>query len=517
MKYASNMQTPLVSVVLQQCARLLSRARLDETLNHALRLELENVHARLKIWAGNVGAFAPGNASVDYRLREDPDVADVVVSMLKSLRSSLEQAISPPLVEEEEEDDSRMTSQMPMETASISSDKTASSPALSLDSEVTGSDDGVTTKTDKHDDSRGSEEALRKANDIISRLYQLASVIRKPESSSENARVRDFMTKLKSKGETFDVEDAQDHAQSHLLARFPNTPPFLAQRLVSAVVFRRMKLRYRQRHRDKLRQGIVDSFDSGHASDAEPERPAAPAESPSGPLGGQYGDRGAAQGVRGAQQQQRPSRTIFSATNASSVNRQQFPNYARSTALSGITRSAVPRRQKLDVPTPPQNIDEGLKKMECKFCMRIISSEERQEPRWTYVSSSLAPSSLCRVCLIRKADVGRRRLKSAHIERHRSIHLFVRALRYGEHAVQDRGGVAGSHAVAAHCRLVLPGPRSRTHDIRFPRGTRASYSIGSSRFIHRCTATFHRSEQCISSTRHFRRVDGVTRSAEPSR
>ncbi|KAK3384603.1 hypothetical protein B0T24DRAFT_716268 [Lasiosphaeria ovina] len=454
------MPPPSVSAGVQQCARLLSKARSDDTLNRALRLELENALARLKIWAGNVGAFAPGNASVDYRLREDSDVADVIISMLNSLRTSLERVINPPLVEEveEEEEEKDADRETKQETESVSSGKTASthsSSALSLDSEATGSEDGTRAKTDKRHDS-GSEDALEKANTIITRLYQLASVVRKPESSSENAKVRDFMTKLKFKGETFDMEDAEDHARSHLLARFPNAPPFLVHRLVSAVVFRRMKLRYRQRHQDKLRQGIDDSFDpelqlpgAGHSAPAT--RPVASAAPASDLPGGQQETRGAATLGVGKAQQPRPSRTIFSATNASSVNRQQFPSYARSTALSGITLSAVSRRQKLDVPTPPKNIDEALKRVECPFCMRIISSEERKEPRWTrHILRDIDPY----VCLFEHCDQENTLFKTqeewlGHMQWQHTV-VWACQVRGHEFAIYDSPGELEHHIRSEH-------------------------------------------------------------------
>jgi len=48
---------------------------------------------------------------------------------------------------------------------------------------------------------------VRKANNVINHLYRLASVLRKPVSSTENSRVRDFIDKLKSKGDIEEYED----------------------------------------------------------------------------------------------------------------------------------------------------------------------------------------------------------------------------------------------------------------------------------------------------------------------
>lgn len=75
-----------ISNVAWQCTQLLTRAQSDPTSSPNLRQELENILVRLKIWAGNVGIFAPENASIDYRLRYDPDIAEVLTSMLTSLK-----------------------------------------------------------------------------------------------------------------------------------------------------------------------------------------------------------------------------------------------------------------------------------------------------------------------------------------------------------------------------------------------------------------------------------------------
>ncbi|KAH7367165.1 hypothetical protein B0T11DRAFT_50862 [Plectosphaerella cucumerina] len=357
-----------LSIIALQCAQLLAQAQTSQTLG-PIKRTIEDTLVRFKIWAGNVGIFAPENASVDYRLRQDDEIVAVLTSILVSLKAHLEQAVSTTIHEEAEDSidvtvDSQLSSTSSESScSSISLDSDASASALDVRPTGTGTPAPI--------------DALAKANDEIDRLYRLALVLRKPVSSTENARVRDFIAKKVAANETEDMDDAEDHARSHLQARFPKAAPFLVDRIVSAVVFRRMQLRYRERHQGKLRQGVEQSF--------FPEAPRTTRlvgsriiqHNPPAPQSATH-----SRSEKALVLQAGPS-VVFSATNASSVDRARYTKYAESAALSRITHSAVARRLKLDVPAPPRDFDQRLGKVSCSFCMRMISKEEAQEPRWT--------------------------------------------------------------------------------------------------------------------------------------
>lgn len=223
-----------------------------------------------------------------------------------------------------------------MESASSS----CSSSSLSLDLDETVQDPDRESQNDAN-----HNDPVRKANNVINHLYRLASVLRKPVSFTENSRVRDFIDKLESKADIEEYEDVQDHARGYMQACFEKAPKVLVDRLVAAVVFRRMKLRYRQRHQEKLSQG-----------------PLQPSEQPTNlPVGGRtisFVPSGLQAPQSSVNESQRPGppRSILSATNASSINRPKFANYAKS-SFSSITRAAVTRRQQLDVPPPPRTTD----------------------------------------------------------------------------------------------------------------------------------------------------------------
>ncbi|KAK3299614.1 uncharacterized protein B0H64DRAFT_102714 [Chaetomium fimeti] len=370
-----------VAAAASRCTGLLNDAQADRTMVPRLRLDLEGVLVRFGIWTGNVGVFAPETASLDYRLRDDMDVVDILVSMLKSLGESLGLAIRPPLLEEAEEAEEPSSVELQQEEEPTE-DSEGSLSTLSLDSEAensenAGADSGEATSADA---------SIKKANEIIDRLYRMVSVIRKPPSSSrENARVRDFIAKMQARGEMEELDDVEDHARSHLNARFHDASHVLVERLVAAVVFRRMKLLYRQRHQQKLRQGFgpaANPFphqtDAGHG-----------VSGPGVPLAGSQGDwkvqdhhhekMARPWEIREATA---PSK-MLSATNASSINKPTLASYAKSIALSGVTHSAVARRRQLDVPGPPSKRNGDHQRSECPFCFTLVDKEETEEPRWT--------------------------------------------------------------------------------------------------------------------------------------
>ncbi|KAG6359755.1 hypothetical protein INS49_010807 [Diaporthe citri] len=229
-----------ISNAVLECVRILTPTQTDKTLSSKLRQELADILVRLKTWAGNVGVFAPDNASVDYRLRDDEDLVEVVFSMMRKLKQSLSQAIHPPLLEESDVEDEDEDEEGNEGAVADPLSSGSSSASLDPDSSVEESDSG-------NDPERLGPSAtfIEEANNVINRLYRLAEVIRKPVSSSENAKIRGFMKKQNEKGNVEELADVEDHVRCHIKAHFPQAPEFLVNRLVEAVVFRRMMIRYR--------------------------------------------------------------------------------------------------------------------------------------------------------------------------------------------------------------------------------------------------------------------------------
>lgn len=86
----------MISEAAGECDNLfhqcLSQSRL---LRHGPASALvEDQYGRFNIWISGIGVFAPAHASMDYRLRETPDVKDLVVRLLETLLGHIEQSES---------------------------------------------------------------------------------------------------------------------------------------------------------------------------------------------------------------------------------------------------------------------------------------------------------------------------------------------------------------------------------------------------------------------------------------
>lgn len=344
-----------ISRIATQCAQLLEESQIDKTSVLHSRAKLGDVLVRFKIWAGHVGVFAPENASIDYRLRDDDDIADVLRRLLGRLKKHLEQAIRPPITEEPEHEREQLES-------STSSNSSTSSSELDLDSDE--------TYSLPHIDIGGQlrHDPITQADAIINYLYRLSVVISKPVSSTENDKVRRFIAKQSDDEAATERSDFECHVRWMVEERHcPTAPKVLVDRLVTTAVFRRMKLLYRRRHREKLNQGFPHlliaqpTFENMRIGEANQSLSARPT-------------------VRKATY----SRSlIFSGTTASTVNRSKFAHYPEPVALSRITQAAVARRENLDVPQPPHDVFGKGESLPCPYCFRFLEEEEKQEPRWT--------------------------------------------------------------------------------------------------------------------------------------
>ena len=346
--------------VARQCAIRFGRGRSTGPLDAQVRIDLENQLGRFKIWAGNLGVFVPGTASADYRLRNDEEIREILVQMLTRLKKNIEQAIDPPVPELEEDNNSQ--------DAATSSESSSSSPSLRLDDD------------DSNPDASGEVEVLEapsrnplgEIDDIITRLYRLSAIIRRPNSSSESARVAKYIEKG-THGR--DLEDFESHVRWQIQFRNPETPPRLLDRLVSAVVARKKRLLYRERHQEKLKQGVDDYF--------TPDLPVpTTSQLVTGAVKGVSHPKSSS--LRRTAIMQRSSQTgPYSVTDASTVNRPRLASYPKSVALSGVTKSAVARREQLDIPPPPRFEMSETTEVVCPYCFKVVDKEETKQPRWT--------------------------------------------------------------------------------------------------------------------------------------
>ena len=356
--------------ITRQCAVLFGRGLSSQSLDGQSSIDLENQLGRFKIWAGNIGVFAAGNASIDFRLRNDPDIKEVMIQMLTWLRKCIEHLINPPLAE----------TPTPKERDSHhSSSSSSSSASLVLSLDAISNPDSI----DQNLLQNVSYNRLQVIHDVITRLYRLSAVIRKPISFSENTKVARFIDRAQD-GQ--DREEYESHIRWQIQFRHPEASPLLIDRLANAVVFRRKKLLYRERHQQKLSQGVDDAFmeDLGSLLGSEVMKP--------GGSNTPQIRRHNSTFLKVAATVKTSSQTVpFSTTQASSVNRQGINSYAKSVALSGMTKSAIARREKLDVPPPPQPEGETTEAI-CPYCFEIVDKAKMARALWTSVC--LSPNAI---------------------------------------------------------------------------------------------------------------------------
>ena len=76
-----------IAIAASHCTRLFEDVLSGEPLDS----QLEQQNDRFRLWAGNIGSRQIGKSSLDYRLREASDVADMTSQLLYGLQTQLEQ------------------------------------------------------------------------------------------------------------------------------------------------------------------------------------------------------------------------------------------------------------------------------------------------------------------------------------------------------------------------------------------------------------------------------------------
>lgn len=342
--------------VSRQCVALFGRSYNDRTLSTRAKEDIQNQLGRFKIWAGTIGVFAAGKASADTRLRNDEDVKEIMIDMLLRLRRAIDAFLKPVIVEESNEE-------LPSD-GDDSSDDSGESLVLSIDGES-----DTTSMESKILDHHNA--ALQDIDNVISKLYRLSALIRKPTSTRENVRVANYI----ERGEdTPGMTEFEPHVRWQIRFRLPDASEEIVDRLIRAVMFRRRKLEYRKRHQQKLSQGVESAFGTEVLLSTMPMAPR---------NNGSQAQRRSGPPLRSPATVKSSSKTItLSATEASTVNRRALASYPKSMAGgSNITKSAVARREQFDVPPPPKSADTA--EAICPYCFEVVDKANMARPLWT--------------------------------------------------------------------------------------------------------------------------------------
>ncbi|KAK7413084.1 hypothetical protein QQX98_008032 [Neonectria punicea] len=192
------------------------------TDDHALSLQVSSCLARFKLWAGNLGAHRPsGSRSLEYRLRDASRIRQHVISLLRDLCSSVEEAT------------------LVSNAGSISD--TPSEDHNSLE-------DALADYFNEGEDSEKSEveRIVGDISHVVNCLLRLSITISNPTPHDQYlSRAGEVLIK------SFEHWDIQ-----HVRAKFPGVSSGLADRLGRAMARRRGYFKYREEHKNRLAEGL---------------------------------------------------------------------------------------------------------------------------------------------------------------------------------------------------------------------------------------------------------------------
>ncbi|OQE23428.1 hypothetical protein PENFLA_c011G00274 [Penicillium flavigenum] len=210
---AASTSTTKISSVVVQCLKDLGRFVSENLSSFASEVSpalWQDELGRLRVWAANIGAHQTGQSSLDHRLRDASHIKEQTLRVLQRLQRTIED-INDVLHHSPEDDD------------------------FSDLSENEDDDDHQT-------EIQSVYHALR---DTINNLYQMSMVIRQP---SQHDRL--IGTK-RSDAVFFEHFD-----RLHVTSKYPQAGENILKRLGLAISQRRAVMRYRERHRTKLGQGL---------------------------------------------------------------------------------------------------------------------------------------------------------------------------------------------------------------------------------------------------------------------
>ncbi|KAH7417504.1 hypothetical protein BKA64DRAFT_301951 [Cadophora sp. MPI-SDFR-AT-0126] len=175
---------------------------------HPRELSLsEDQLGRFSLWANSIGVFAPGRASMDHRLREAPEIIEIVAGLLDGLKYSINSCSA------------TLKSTYESQKAHLDRDDTTSAPNVDR-----------------------SRQAI--ANQI-SLLYRFTNTIRRASKETQNHKAAQFFQIKDDEGN--DVEEClQTIFTNYVLGRFPDIDDTILNRLASSMVLRRKRILYRR-------------------------------------------------------------------------------------------------------------------------------------------------------------------------------------------------------------------------------------------------------------------------------
>ncbi|KAL9623533.1 MAG: hypothetical protein Q9160_002214 [Pyrenula sp. 1 TL-2023] len=341
-------------------------------------LKTDDQIARFEIWAGNIGAFADGHASLDYRLRDSEDARVLMNNFLDSLSDFIRRATEALKQNSSQDDGEIRMAQENFQESPVDAFLESDSSAISSSFQGTESD-SIPEFTLRNP----FEQRLQGIERSIDRLYRLSLLIRQPSLTSQNNKAERIKI-LDEEGN--DIDDTfVDYAFRFITHRFPEAPELLRHRLAKGITVRRKRFLYRQSHQRKLSAKTVF----------------VPAKS-------QYAASNLDETVRGVKLQienrvhstEIPPRAganrVLSQTSASALTKRHVP-YEEKVDEDAVSRpstmftKATVGEGPIAIPEPPKP-GPSSKEFECPYCCIILPMNQAKASQWRrHVLGDLEP------------------------------------------------------------------------------------------------------------------------------
>lgn len=320
----------------------------DVSHNHdELRALIQNLTGRFNIWTSNIGVFAALRLSMDYRLRDAPEVHNLVLKLLKSLRGNLGHLIS--------------TLGDPLQgTDKIPDPHLSEGNAQMLDV------DDPLWKVGN------IKNAIKAVSENLVRLNRLSNAIHRAGTDSRNTRASKFKWK-DEEGNDIGPAWEERFALELCKRKYPSCNEIIQRRLAAAMLTRRKRLMYRQSRREKLALNTsapqrkptikMDAIPNTKATSQTQSKPAI------------------AEDTGKIVQNLPPPKSIRTLDTAATPFDPQKMHH--STGVSRIsTARSVPMDDETRLHFPPNPEIGGLEEIVCPYCCLVLRQQDLAKPNW---------------------------------------------------------------------------------------------------------------------------------------
>ncbi|RAH50483.1 uncharacterized protein BO95DRAFT_458968 [Aspergillus brunneoviolaceus CBS 621.78] len=405
-------------IALQKCLQV------SGSFSHLAEAQL----ARFNLWATNIGVFARYKASLEYRLRDSPDVQRIIINLLEILALYAGQALRTELEGSSSNNDEARRSE-------ISTKCEATTPGRDI-SNTTPCYPGFQIQPLKN---LSIVPAYQAVEDTITRLHHLSIAIRNAGVRNPYSRITRLII-LDEDGN--DINQAFESFISQVLKlRHSRLSEALRSRLADAICFRRRRFLYNKPSPKKYQGGFVAPvLPSGRGVYHIPTPPASRKRPsiPDAPL---------------------PSPARAPTTRTASTfypQRFQYPRSSEPSVVSTATPSSHIPRMNEHIPKPP-SVASGQKEAQCPYCPFVINIKYLTGTRWIkHFQDDLEPY----ICLFEDCTSPRELFSSAeqwlaHMKAHPAPSTeWICSMR---HASSDRTVMKSAEEFAIHVREMHSG------------------------------------------------------------